>query len=215
MPGSLALAGVLHSSPFGAGTMQGEADKLTDVALLERVAARDGSAVSVLYDRYSAIVFGLATRILRDRAEAEEVLQEVFLLAWTRSETYDAALGSPAAWLIRIARNRAIDRLRSRRLRLVTAESQEIESPAASPEAVAAAGERERAVACALRALPADQRTLIEHAYFVGLSQSELAARFHLPLGTVKTRIRTGMMALRQQLHDSLGGPAPRRDATR
>ena len=175
-------------------------DNRTDIGLLDRIVARDERAVAELYDRHNRLVFGLILRILRDRGEAEEVLQEVFVLVWTRAETYDVALGPPAAWLVRIARNRAIDRLRANAVRLRAVESAPRPEPAISPELSAAQSERQRAVRQALDALPFDQRVLIEHAYFQGLTQSELAERFTLPLGTVKTRVRTGMMALRQQL---------------
>jgi RNA polymerase sigma-70 factor (ECF subfamily) len=143
----------------------------------------------------------LILRILRDRSESEEVLQEVFMQVWTRAETYNVSLGSPAGWLVRIARNRAIDRLRANavRVRAVDQAPPPVEPPI-SPEATVTQSEQQRAVACALDALPSDQRTLIEQAYFLGLTQSELAERFKLPLGTVKTRIRTGMLALREQL---------------
>src|SRR6185436_8656087 len=117
-----------------------------------------------------------------------------------RAETYNVSLGSPAAWLVRIARNRAIDRLRANSVRLRAVESAPLPEAAASPETQAVASEQQRAVVRALEALPPDQRMLIEQAYFAGLTQSELADRFKLPLGTVKTRIRSGMMALRQQL---------------
>jgi len=86
-------------------------DTRSDIALLERIVARDERAVADLYDRHNRLLYGLILRILRDRGEAEEVLQEVFVLVWTRAETYNIALGSPAAWLVRVARNRAIDRL--------------------------------------------------------------------------------------------------------
>jgi RNA polymerase sigma-70 factor (ECF subfamily) len=101
---------------------------------------------------------------------------------------------------VRIARNRAIDRLRANSVRLRAVEAAPLPEAAASPETQAAMGERQRAVVRALETLPADQRMLIEQAYFLGLTQSELAERFNLPLGTVKTRIRTGMTTLRQQL---------------
>ncbi len=172
----------------------------TDIALLDRIVARDERAVGDLYDRHNRLLFGLILRILRDRSEAEEVLQEVFVLVWTRAETYNVALGPPAAWLVRIARNRAIDRLRSNNVRLRAVESAPLPEPAQSPESSAALGEQQRAVRQALDGLPADQRVLIEHAYYMGLTQSELAERFKLPLGTVKTRVRTGMIALREQL---------------
>ena len=175
-------------------------DTRRDIALLDRIVARDQTAIGELYDRHNRLVYGLILRILRDRAEAEEVLQEVFLLAWTRADTYAVSLGSPAAWLVGIARNRAIDRLRANSVRIRTTESAPLPGPADSPEACAAASEQQRAVTRALESLPAEQRRLIEDAYFQGLTQTELAARFNLPLGTVKTRIRTGMLALRGQL---------------
>ncbi len=175
-------------------------DTAADIALLDRIVERDESAVGELYDRHSRLLYGLILRILRDRGEAEEVLQEVFVLVWTRAETYNVALGSPAAWLVRIARNRAIDRLRANIVRLRAVESAPTPVPLNSPEMTAALSEQQRAVARALDELPGDQRVLIEQAYFQGLTQSELAERFKLPLGTVKTRIRNGMIALRQQL---------------
>ncbi len=180
--------------------MQHANDARADIALLDRIVARDERAVADLYDRHNRLLYGLILRILRDRGEAEEVLQEVFVLVWTRAETYNVALGSPAAWLVRVARNRAIDRLRSNAVRLRAVEAAPLPDAAASPETCAADSERQRVVKRALDTLPADQRVLIEQAYFLGLTQSELAERFQLPLGTVKTRIRTGMMTLREQL---------------
>ena len=102
--------------------MQNPDDTRTDIALLDRIVARDEQAVAELYDRHHRLLFGLILRILRDRSEAEEVLQEVFVLVWTRAETYNVALGSPAAWLVRIARNRGIDRLRANNVRVRAAE---------------------------------------------------------------------------------------------
>ena len=171
-----------------------------DVSIIERIVARDERAVGELYDRHNRILFGLILRILRDRSEAEEILQEVFVQVWTRAETYNVALGSPAGWLVRIARNRAIDRLRANAVRLRAVESAPAPIEAPSPEADASLAEQQRVVARALASLPDDQRVLIEHAYFHGLTQSELAERFKLPLGTVKTRLRTGMLALRERL---------------
>jgi RNA polymerase sigma-70 factor (ECF subfamily) len=177
-----------------------QADAHADIQLLDRIATRDSNAIGELYDRHHRLLFGLILRILRDRAEAEEVLQEVFVRIWTRAESYNVALGSPVGWLVRIARNRAIDHLRANAARIRTIEAAPDPPSLESPEVQAAQTEQQRAVSRALQALPREQRELIEQAYFLGATQSELADRFHLPLGTVKTRIRTGMLTLRQQL---------------
>ena len=175
-----------------------------DVAVIDRVIAQEPSAIAELYDRHSRLLFGLILRILKERGEAEEVLQEVFLSVWKRAETYQSAAGTVVGWLVRIARNRAIDRLRARSVRLRAVEVLCPPPPPETPESQAARGERSRDVLRALGALPPEQRTLIEDAYYQGLTHSELSARYSLPLGTIKTRIRTGMMALRQQLPESL-----------
>jgi RNA polymerase sigma-70 factor, ECF subfamily len=186
--------------------MQSSDEARADLALLNRVIARDESAIGELYDRHSRLLYGLILRILRDRGEAEEVLQEVFLQVWTRAETYKAELGAPAAWLVRIARNRSIDRFRTNSVRNRTVVAAPQPPPVETPEARAAMSEQQRAVAHALEALPPEQRQLIEEAYFSGLTQSELAERFGLPLGTVKTRVRTGLMTLRRELQSTLVG---------
>jgi RNA polymerase sigma-70 factor (ECF subfamily) len=181
-------------------------DPRVDIALINRVAARDSTAVGELYDRHSRLLYGLILRIIRDRSEAEEILQEVFVQVWTRADTYDVQLGPPVAWLVRIARNRAIDRLRANTVRARTIESTPLPPPIATPEAHATLTEQQRAVVRALNGLPAEQRQLIEAAYFQGLTQAELAERFDLPLGTVKTRVRTGMTTLRRELQHIMVG---------
>jgi RNA polymerase sigma-70 factor, ECF subfamily len=172
----------------------------TDVALLNRISARDANALAELYDAYSRLLFGLILRILQRREEAEEILQEVFVQVWTRAHTYHHALGSPVGWLVSITRNRAIDRLRSNAVRLQGTERAPMPALPETPETQASAGEQQLDIRRALDALPADQRDLIEQAYFQGFTHSELAARWRLPLGTVKTRIRTGMQTLRDHL---------------
>jgi RNA polymerase sigma-70 factor (ECF subfamily) len=186
--------------------MQSFDDTRADLALLNRIVSRDESAVGELYDKHARLLYGLILRILRDRSEAEEVLQEVFVQVWTRAETYNAELGSPAAWLVRIARNRSIDRFRANSVRARTIEATPQPPPVETPEAHAAMSEQQQTVARALQALPPEQRLLIEEAYFRGLTQSELAERFGLPLGTVKTRVRTGLMTLRRELQQTMVG---------
>jgi len=171
-----------------------------DLLLLDRVAKGDQCAVGELYDLHSRLLFGLLVRILAERAEAEEVLQEVFVQAWKRAHTYDPSRGTPAGWLCGIARNRAIDRLRTRARGARTLEGVTAPLPPETPEAVASGNERHRNVHRALNSLPAEQRDLIERAYFNGATQSEMALDLGLPLGTVKTRVRTGLQTLRRVL---------------
>ena len=173
-----------------------------DVDLIERIARRDASAVAELYDEHNGLLYGLILRVLKDRAEAAEVLQEVFVSVWTRAESYNRTLGTVVGWLVRIARNRAIDRLRARTIRNRALEQYPLPAAPETPETGAVRSERCRAVMQALGTLPAEQRMLIEEAYFRGLSHGELARRFGLPLGTVKTRLRTAMTSLRHQLRE-------------
>jgi RNA polymerase sigma-70 factor (ECF subfamily) len=174
--------------------------RLADIALLERITARDQHALAELYDRHGRLLFGLIVRIVRDRAEAEEVLQEIFLAVWTKADSYNAALGSPVGWLVGFARNRAIDRLRASGVRARTLERVEAPPGGDNPEEAASRNQERGRVRSALDTLPDEQRTLIEQAYFRGMTHSELAEAFALPLGTVKTRVRAGMQALRRQL---------------
>jgi RNA polymerase sigma-70 factor (ECF subfamily) len=181
---------------------------LPDLVLFQRIVARDSTALAELYDRHSTLLFGLILRIVRDRAEAEEILQDVFVRVWTRAESYDQRLGSPMGWLVRVARNCAIDRIRARRVRdgIGSALDPSISDTAAfgtnmrTPEGVAVDEERRGKAIDALAGLPTEQRRLIEAAFFEGYTHNELAKRFGLPLGTVKTRIRAGMIAMRQRL---------------
>jgi RNA polymerase sigma-70 factor (ECF subfamily) len=181
----------------------------TDLSLLQRIIARDPAALTELYDRHSRLLFGLILRIVRDRAEAEDVLQEVFVRVWTRAETYDTRLGGPLPWIVRVARNLSIDRLRGRRsLAAIDTPGSvvrtELVSEFQGPDAAVLAAERHDALAEALASLPAEQRQLIEAAFFEGYTHSELAQRFGLPLGTVKTRIRSGMIAMRHGLEHAV-----------
>ena len=180
--------------------MEQDAPRKQLAAALSRIAGGDRAALQLVYRDTSAKLFGVCLRILRDRGEAEDVLQDVYMTVWRRAETFDPDRASPVTWLVAIARNRSIDRLRSNAVRLRAVEAAPLPDAAASPETHAVDSERQRVVKRALDTLPADQRVLIEQAYFLGLTQSELAERFQLPLGTVKTRIRTGMLTLREQL---------------
>lgn len=184
-------------------------DGLSDGDLLRQVVRRDERALALLYDRHSRVVYGLLLRMLGRSSDAEDVLQEVFVRVWSRADTYESSLGSPAAWLARIARNRAIDRLRAQRVRrdvdaVPSDESRDAGHPEpstlATPEAALQLAATAGRVRGALQSLPEAQRLLIEAAFFDGYTHAELAERFGVPLGTVKGRIRSGLLALRSQL---------------
>jgi len=174
-----------------------------DILLMGRVAARDQQAFARLFDRHSPVVLGVLTRLLGDRALAEEILQEAFLQAWQQADRYQPALATPRGWLLMMARSRALDRLRSRaaRQRREDEVMREV-PPSAEPTgtAVIEADERRRHVVVALGALPAEQRECIELAFFDGLTHTQIADRLQAPLGTVKSRILLGMNKLRQSL---------------
>lgn len=179
-----------------------------DTELLHATACGDERAFAALYDRYSPILFGLLLRILHDRPEAEDVLQEVFLQIWQRASSFDAERGRPFTWLVTLARSRAIDRLRATGSRERTAQAAAVEAvePVGDAERDALRSEQSEVVRGALAAIPEEQRRALLLAYFEGLSQTEIAARLDQPLGTVKTRMRSGMMKLRESLRAQFGG---------
>ena len=181
-----------------------------DAELLRAVARADESAFARVYDRYSPILLGLMLRILRSRAEAEDVLQEVFLQVWQRAHSFDPARGRAFTWLVTLARSRAIDRLRSvgsrERAAQRSAEDAPPESePAEWADEAAVRAERAEAVQAALAELPEEQRQVLVLAYLEGMSQSEIAAAKNQPLGTVKTRTRSALRKLSESLRVRLG----------
>jgi RNA polymerase sigma-70 factor (ECF subfamily) len=178
-----------------------------DAQLMTRVAGRDPHALRALYDRHSSMVYGLARRILREPSEAEDLVQDVFLHLWRQAARFDAQRGVFLGWLVSLTRNRAIDRLRAGKTRerktdAYEAERQSDVAPAAAdPNEAAFVAELRDAVTAALGALPEPQRVALELAYYGGLSHSEIAERLDTPLGTIKARIRQGML----QMRDALG----------
>jgi RNA polymerase sigma-70 factor (ECF subfamily) len=173
------------------------ADAADDMRLIARIRAGEQGAMSELYDRYSSVVYGVALRVLQDAAAAEDVLQDIFLQLWRKPDAFDSSRGSLVAWLAVIARHRSIDRLRQRR-------------PETDIEEVVIAGdsdlrdETERTlviekIRSALTDMNADQRKALEMAYFQGLTHVEIAEKTGEPLGTIKTRIRSGLQSLRSR----------------
>lgn len=176
----------------------------TDLGTLLRAAGRgDEAAFSALYDASSARIFGLVLRVVRDRAQSEEVTQEVFLDIWRKSARFDPALGSPLSWMMTIAHRKSVDRVRSaeassRRETVYEAKSQE-RSYDVTAEAAERNINRER-VRRAMGSLTDTQRGAVELAYFGGYTHTEVATMLDLPLGTAKTRIRDGLIRLRDTL---------------
>lgn len=179
---------------------------VSDSVLVERMIAGDEEALSTLYDRYAGMLFGMLVRILKDTHAAEEVLQDIFLQLWRGAAQFDANRGSLPAWLMVIARNRAISRLRSREWR----QSHEDVDDFSTLVVPCSANLEDEAwrrlmmekLRSAMATMPAEQREAVELAYFEGMTQTEIAARTGAPLGTVKTRVRTAMQFLRKLFDD-------------
>lgn len=193
-----ALAGIIGASPAASSALG------ADVA--QRMASGDEGALRELYDCVHSRALGVAMRVLRDSAEADDVVQEAFVEAWRRAKEFDAKRGGLEGWVTTIARSRAIDRLRSRashaRMSQRAARDPSTERESVPADACCTTLEVARMVR-ALDLLSKEQRTVVELAYFDGLTQSEIAARCDEPLGTVKTRIRLALA----KLADELGAP--------
>jgi RNA polymerase sigma-70 factor, ECF subfamily len=174
--------------------------------LLARVGQGDETALRAVYERTSAMLFGLVSRILPDRGEAEDALTDVYVQVWRQASRYERGTASALAWLTMLARTRAIDRWRARDRRegraqaLDSLDERRLLDPEPCPIESSNGRERAQLVRRAVAALPAEQRRLIEAAFFSGLTHTELAEAFRQPLGTVKTRIRAGLAALREAL---------------
>ena len=177
--------------------------------LIAQIAGGEQDALTALYDQTNRQIYGLLLRILGDPATAEEVLLDVYVQVWRQAARYESGRGTPFAWLITMARSRAIDRLRSigneEHHTDLLEETRDFMHPA-NAEEDAIASEMRRIVQAALNTLPPEQRELIELAYYNGLSHSDIAARLDEPLGTVKTRIRRAMIKLRDVLNPVVEG---------
>jgi RNA polymerase sigma-70 factor (ECF subfamily) len=174
------------------------------IGLIAKTAQGDQAAFGALYDQSSPQVYGLILRIVANTHTAEEVMLDVFTQVWKQAHTYDRQRGTAAGWLMTLARTRAIDRIRAGRTEHATfapmEEAEWLPSNQATPETQSSQGEQRRIVLRALEALSAEQRQPILMAYFGGYTQSEIAERLGIPLGTIKTRMRLGMIKLRDLL---------------
>ena len=182
---------------------------LDDKELVRAVVDKDSAAIAELFDRYSGMLTALSLRILSDRADVEEILQETFLQVWNQAARYDSRRSSVSTWLVLIARSRSIDRLRSRQVKLRTATAARQENPDmhTSPEGVGNVlmQERRRRLQEEMAKLPQEQRQVLELAFYGGMTQSEIAEQTRIPLGTVKTRTLLAMKKLKVALREEIG----------
>jgi len=180
-----------------------DAEQSDGADLIQRISNHDEAALALLYDRYRTILFGLLMRILNNRSEAEDVLQDVFVQVWQQAQSFNVERGKAFTWLVTITRCRAIDRLRYLKTRTVTIEKVKTSSPLCIDskfEQNLFLRGRQKQVRTALSQLPENQSSLLLMAYFEGYSQQEIADQTKIPLGTVKTRMRVGMTKLRETL---------------
>lgn len=185
--------------------LNGNTDEIAQTHLLRRIAAQDKQALADLYDQVASVMFATSFRILGDSHEAEEVIQDVFVQIWNKASTFDPSLGSPFHWTVGITRNRSIDRLRSRQRRgQMLDQLQDFAAIDAVHVPVPAKSELSQDELAGIRAavnnLPPDQRRVLEMAFFGGLTHADIAQVTGEPLGTVKARIRRGMLKLRDTL---------------
>jgi RNA polymerase sigma-70 factor, ECF subfamily len=179
-----------------------------DRDLVKRLKQRDPNAMNELYDRFGRLALSVILRIVRDHATAEDLLQETFLRVWNRISVFDGERGSLGPWVLTIARNRAIDYLRSTDSRYLQT-NVELENPKlyVDLEEQYVDQDRIRQIRSAFTKLTDNQKRVLEMAYFEGLSQSEMAEQMNQPLGTVKTWVRTALQILRQELGEAVGAP--------
>lgn len=185
-------------------------DAAVDAALLARLKAGDGSALTEIYDRHATMVYSIGLKFLRDPGRAEDLTHDVFLVIWEHPERYRPEIGPFAPWFYRVARNRAIDVLRRTRRETQPGDQAIFElswpDPDPDPGELAWIRIESRRVRAALLQLPATQRAVIELAYFSGMTQREMAEHLNEPLGTIKTRVRSGLLRLREMLETDDGG---------
>ena len=184
-------------------------DNSRDKDLLRRIAQKDPVALSLLYDQYNRLLFGLLVSILKKKTEAEDILQEVFSTIWEKADQFDPERGTGYTWIVSLTRNKGIDRLRSKVYKEQKKQSTSLDnddfyyplySSENNPLEDTILSDRADMVRNALQQISEKQRKVIEISYFSGLSQSEISEEYDIPLGTVKTRMRDGMMKLRDIL---------------
>jgi RNA polymerase sigma-70 factor (ECF subfamily) len=190
-------------------TSGNDSEQRADFLLMARVAAGEEGAFADLYHRFSPSLFGMALRILNDAKEAEDALQEGFVAMWRRASSFDAERSSPFAWAVMIVRHKAIDKLRIRHRSEKLSERLQEEHGEAEPEQPESAADpvfrdRRKHLQSALQRIPSEQRQAVELAFFRGMTHEEISQQLEVPLGTVKARIRRGLIRLRSFIKEGL-----------
>lgn len=178
-----------------------------EIELMRRIKGRDEEALSELYDLYNRLLYGLIISIVKKREEAEDVLQEVFITIWERASTFNEDKGNVYSWIITLTRNKAIDRIRSKGYKTQQKASQDVDAPEFSlegdnfdPLETTIFSDRAELVRKALTEIPDQQSEVLKIAYYSGMTQQEISDKLKIPLGTVKTRMRQGMLKLKDIL---------------
>jgi RNA polymerase sigma-70 factor, ECF subfamily len=207
--GFAVFRGIFATSSLFAIMVNEQESQNRDIELLRQISAGDRSAFAEFYDRHSTLMFSVACKILNDSGEAEDVLQEAFLQIWEKAAKFDPKLGKASSWAAILVRNKAIDRIRASQRRTRLAEEVATEQSAATSVSDMAnetiyGHEKANLINAAIVELPVEQRQAIELAYFSGLTQDEISKKLSQPLGTIKARIRRGLLKLRDQLEGFL-----------
>jgi RNA polymerase sigma-70 factor (ECF subfamily) len=211
--GTATLEDVVGSSPYArASEARRQKAEQTDEALFEKIAQdRSQEAYSELYDRFAPRVYALLLHMLRTEEDAQDILQEVFVLVWQKAPLYLESKGNVAAWIVSLARNRAVDEVRSKRYKDRSMEStlvlgddrpsvEELMVDGKTPDMGLHAADAKREIGKALRELSNDQRSIIDMAYFGGLTHTEIAQKLEMPVGTVKTKMRQAILKMGKRL---------------
>lgn len=178
-----------------------------EAELLKRIKARDENALAELYDLYNGLLYGMIISVVKKREEAEDLLQEVFVTVWEKASTFDEERGNVYSWLVTLTRNKAIDRIRSKDYKTQQKATHDVDAPEFSlegnkydPLESTIFSDRTELVKKALNEIPESQSSVLKIAYYEGLTQREISEQLDIPLGTVKTRMRQGMIKLKDLL---------------
>lgn len=182
-----------------------------EIELMKRIKAKDEEALSELYDLYNRLLFGMIISIVKKREEAEDLLQEVFVKIWQKAHTFNEERGNAYSWIVTLTRNKAIDRIRSKGYKTQQKATQDVDAPeftlegdAFDPLETTIFSDRAELVQKALAEIPESQCEVLKIAYYRGMTQAEISDHLDIPLGTVKTRMRQGMIKLKDILEESI-----------